>query len=484
MKEISPFIKSNTLNLYHKYISVLDIYRSGTCLSIPECINPKERSIRTRLFLSSKVTVFRVLIFNHQKNLNMKNNKLSVIRNYLPLFLFFLFFNQLSGQNIQTKFCQVTPTCIFPNTVAIELKMRDVNNTGANVDQVEFTVKFDNGCLSNPIRCNSYMNDGTLTIGATSDEFTFSYNNPSLAFPTLTETWQTVATIEFNGTCNFDTPHLEWITADVINSGTPYTTVESFDMKPWDLDLQVFLQGAMDNPLNPIDLTSMRTDLSNVISGGGLNLIPLTQPYNIAPWYVADVGVPTIPSNVVDWLVIHLREFELIPDGINDHTFVVFLREDGQVIGLNGDAIITTPFSVSGQYRIIVEHRNHLPIISSDVVGASTSSTLLKPIVASHDFTIDPAMMWADSHECQVEFTNGNQTIYAMRGGNSLQFHPSFSLASRTDVNANEVLAITPSINFFSLYSAADIDMNGDVNMDDLFILIPNFLYFVNIPFN
>ena len=70
------------------------------------------------------------------------------------------------------------------------------------------------------------------------------------------------------------------------------------------LELKVFLEG----PFNGI---SMDTEL-NVH-----NLLPLTQPYNVAPWnYAGTEQVGSIPNpEIVDWVLVELRE---TPGGANN----------------------------------------------------------------------------------------------------------------------------------------------------------------------
>ncbi|MBN2174518.1 MAG: hypothetical protein JW731_10310, partial [Bacteroidales bacterium] len=62
------------------------------------------------------------------------------------------------------------------------------------------------------------------------------------------------------------------------------------------MDLQVFLEG----PYNGSGMDTWLNDASK---------IPLTQPYNTSPWnYGGGESVAAIPSNVVDWILIELRD--------------------------------------------------------------------------------------------------------------------------------------------------------------------------------
>jgi hypothetical protein len=98
----------------------------------------------------------------------------------------------------------------------------------------------------------------------------------------------------------------------------------------------------------------MRTDLQS--SGH----IPLESPYN-------DHRVTSsVPENTVDWISIGLRE---TPDGETMVSKSFLLRYDGMVVDLDGTTTDLRFEGVSsGDYYIVVKHRNHLPVMSAEAV--------------------------------------------------------------------------------------------------------------------
>ncbi len=95
------------------------------------------------------------------------------------------------------------------------------------------------------------------------------------------------------------------------------------------------------------------------------NLLPLSQPYNTPPWnYAGDELVNTLPNGVVDWILVELREGSNSEETLQ--VKAAFLRNDGAIIDVSGEEVITfnTP-SLTGEYYIIIRHRNHLDIMSS-----------------------------------------------------------------------------------------------------------------------
>jgi len=84
--------------------------------------------------------------------------------------------------------------------------------------------------------------------------------------------------------------------------------------------------------------------------------IPLESPY------IDKRTVDTVPPNVVDWVLVELRA-NADSDTVAQKSF--FLRKDGYVVDEDGT---TTELEIenvgSGEYYIVVRHRNHLAVMS------------------------------------------------------------------------------------------------------------------------
>ncbi|MCD4731791.1 MAG: hypothetical protein K8R74_14390 [Bacteroidales bacterium] len=124
------------------------------------------------------------------------------------------------------------------------------------------------------------------------------------------------------------------------------------------LDIKVNLEG----PFNGAD---MNTDLND------LNLIPLEQSYNIAPWnYSGTEQVGSIPNtNIVDWILVELREtigeaYTAIPS-TTIHQQAAFLSSDGTVVDLDGISMLNYSGTITDDLYVVIKHRNHLAIMSS-----------------------------------------------------------------------------------------------------------------------
>lgn len=173
-------------------------------------------------------------------------------------------------------------------------------------------------------------------------------------------------------------------------------------------------------------------------------LLPHAQPYNRSPfWYAGTDYASTIPSNVVDWVLVALH---------HPVTNVVvarragFLRADGAITDTDGESPLSF-FVPTGSYHVRLHHRNH-PGIS-----------LVVPV----DFTSGSAI-------CDFRTVAGGQKevmpgIYAMYAGDinaDQQVKYNGSLNDRVALLMS-VGIITPNNILPNVYHDADVNMDGEV---------------------
>jgi pimeloyl-ACP methyl ester carboxylesterase len=133
--------------------------------------------------------------------------------------------------------------------------------------------------------------------------------------------------------------------------GNPYTLTINYDADKIQLNVKAFLEGAYSS-------TGMITELNTQ------DYIPLTQPYNKAPWnYTGNETVTSIPDEIVDWVLVELRS------GIENSTKVAtraaFIKNDGWIVDTDGASPLSFYGISEGNYYIVVYHRNHLSIMSA-----------------------------------------------------------------------------------------------------------------------
>jgi parallel beta-helix repeat protein len=197
------------------------------------------------------------------------------------------------------------------------------------------------------------------------------------------------------------------------------------------VNLNILLEGSFNNG-------SMSTTLTN---DGHL---PLNQPYNQAPWnYSGNQTVASIPSGVVDWVLLELRT------GTSATTTIVrkaaFLKSDGSVVALDGVSKVTFDGLPAGSYYVVIRHRNHLAVMSANTLSLSDNSSL-------YDFTTGPGKAYGTNP--MSDLGNGKWGMTAGDGDiNGL-------------VNVIDYGTVGNFL-FATGYIFGDLDMNGVINVMD-----------------
>lgn len=102
------------------------------------------------------------------------------------------------------------------------------------------------------------------------------------------------------------------------------------------------------------------------------NFIPLTQPYNTAPWnYTGTESVLSIPSGVVDWVLIELRTNTA--DSTTVQKRACFILNNGSIVDTDGTSPVKLNKTGGTPYYIVVRHRNHLAVMSTNSLSLSSS---------------------------------------------------------------------------------------------------------------
>ena len=209
--------------------------------------------------------------------------------------------------------------------------------------------------------------------------------------------------------------------------------------------LKAFLEGAY----NP-NTNLMRTELLNK------DLIPLTQPYDIEPWYYEGneyvASHNDFPPNIVDWVLVEARS------ATNDEQVLdrkaAFVRNDGLIIDTDGSEGVGFNNLAAGEaYYIVVRHRNHLANMSSEAITLPNNTV--------YDFTNpnnvnDGLVQLADLED------NG---FYALPAG---------------DFDANGIVIVIDYnifksyVSLISVYVVGDCNMDGNVTVTDFNYYRPN----------
>ncbi len=147
-----------------------------------------------------------------------------------------------------------------------------------------------------------------------------------------------------------------------------------------------------------------------------LGLIPLNQPFDTEPtamwYYTGTESVAAIPPNVVDWVLVQLRDASDAASA-NETTVVIqkagFLLNNGSVVDLDGTSNMAfTGISYSKGLFPVVFHRNHLGVISETKITRSGG-------LYSYDFTA-AGSAHSNTNAGEKDLGGG---VYGLWGGDS-----------------------------------------------------------------
>lgn len=204
---------------------------------------------------------------------------------------------------------------------------------------------------------------------------------------------------------------------------------------PLTAQIKLHLAGAFDN--------ATQTMHNNLRSN---HLLPMAQPYNIAPWnYNGNEHSSTLDSKVVDWVLVELR------DAANPNNIVgrkaALLYNDGTLHHADGTTGVLFDASINNNaYYIAIKHRNHLAVISSLPVSL--------PNIAPYNFSTS-----ATSALGEGQLQNVAPNIWALPPADITHN----GIVSVTDFNAYSIQNTSSA----SGYTTADLNLDGIVDSAD-----------------
>jgi hypothetical protein len=335
-----------------------------------------------------------------------------------------------------------------------------LTTSGSNANEEIGVQVLNNTSSNNPPFINNYLksnwtitqsgNTGTLSVAAKySDPNDVSGTESSLKGYLFDGTnWSSL-----NGSINTSSNQISF---PVSVASANITAMNQFVLAK----AKVLLQGAYD-PSNGLMTDKLRSN----------SLIPLTDPYRQSPYssYFTEVNDPqteTIansvlddqPSqgdNIVDWVFL---ELENPSDNSVLQTRSALVQRDGDIVDIDGKSDVTFNNISSGNYTIVVRHRNHL--------GLSTDPSSFTPLLSEKQSTA-PMIDFTTSNSLFGGSTAHGTTSdgkYVLWGGNaSIDGIVKFSGPNN---DRDFILGTTlngTATTYYSGYSNSDLNMDGIV---------------------
>jgi hypothetical protein len=205
-------------------------------------------------------------------------------------------------------------------------------------------------------------------------------------------------------------------------------------------NIDVFLEG-------PFLSTDMTTNL-NV-----LGILPLNQPYNVAPWnYNGSESVVAIPnSDVVDWILVELRETSGGASTATPAMIIAqqagFILKSGNIVSVDGYSPMVFDVLPTQNVFAVIYHRNHLGIQSATPMNQIGN-------VYSFNFTTGENQVHGSGH-AHKQLAVG---IWGMAVGDA-NSDGEIDNKDKNDYWENQLSG--------NGYYLGDFDMDGTVDMDD-----------------
>lgn len=175
------------------------------------------------------------------------------------------------------------------------------------------------------------------------------------------------------------------------------------------------------------------------------------QPYHISPWnYTGNEGSnfndADYSADVVDWVLVSLRTDVSADSEVEKMAGLLY--KNGRIDLL--DSCLRLQDGAS--YYIVVEHRNHLPVMSHTPVSVSNGSL-------DYDFRTRDSYRTMTSFGAK-EITSG---VWVMYGGNILTNTADYGY----EVNGDDKTLWFQENGVFDKYTPSDMNLDGDINGAD-----------------
>ena len=202
--------------------------------------------------------------------------------------------------------------------------------------------------------------------------------------------------------------------------------------EPLYVDVKVFLQGPY--------------------AGSGLMSTNLTVP-STSPYPEDEITISSIPGDITDWVLLQLRSST--NGGSTFFSKSCFLRNDGQLIDPSSLSKNISLGITPGDNYIVIKHRNHLAIMSHDLVSLNGS--------ISYDFTTGSDKYFGTTSGA-IQF----QGVWGMIAGDA---------DGDGQITGSDFNIFNPEfVNAASGYQNADWNLDGHVTGSDFNIFNPNFI--------
>jgi len=220
--------------------------------------------------------------------------------------------------------------------------------------------------------------------------------------------------------------------------------------------IRAYLQGAFNDGVSADGNMTAGLIGTNPLTGN--SIIPLTQPYNVAPFnYAGTENIAAPFADMVDWVLVEAATTQTTASVVERRAGI--LHTNGLITDVDGTSPLAFSTLTSGaEYFFIIRHRNHLPAVTHIAFDIATTSA-----AAPHDMTTQQSLV-AGAIPCLNDLGAdgiGNENYPGLFGlilGNA---------DGNGNVNLSDRLIWEEETGSFFNYNVGDFDMDRFVNVND-----------------
>ncbi|MDZ7900148.1 MAG: Ig-like domain-containing protein [Arcicella sp.] len=333
------------------------------------------------------------------------------------------------------------------DTAVVTITVKDptpavVNNPPTPIDDAKITLKGTS--VSGTVAANDSDPDAGQILS-----FTKLTNpaNGTIVFNAATGAYTYTPNATFVGTDMFTYKVCDNGNPVLCANATAYITI--LDQPCVTFDLKVILEGPyssgtglMSTVLNQRGLLPGQTPVGTYATptAGG-------QPYNVLPFsYAGSETMTAYPATVVDWVLVSLRTDSTKASKV--FSVAGLLHNDGRITFVN--PCFTLP---SGSYYVVVEHRNHMGVMSHVKVPVSAAKI-------TYDFTAQQSYQLTNPPSFGQRQIGTKFTMYAADGSKA-------TINDNYDINFKDSQLWKTLSGNFDIYLLSDFNLDADSNFMD-----------------
>jgi hypothetical protein len=236
-------------------------------------------------------------------------------------------------------------------------------------------------------------------------------------------------------------------TPSLCASATAYITI--LDQPCTTFDFKVILEGPYSSSTGLMSTILNQRGLLPGQTPVGTFATPSTggQPYNVAPFNYAGTETMTVyPATVVDWVLVSLRTDSTKASQVM--RVAGLLHNDGHISFVN--PCFTLP---SGSFYVLVEHRNHMGIMSATKVPVTTGKI-------TYDFTTTQSYQLTNPPSFGEKAIGAKFVMYAADGMKA-------TINDNYDINFKDSQLWKTLSGNFDIYLLSDFNLDADSNFMD-----------------